>query len=97
MVEAPADYRWSSYRANALGHADTVIRPHPLYQSLAESNDARHAAYRRLFDTELDTSLLQRLRECTNGGFVLGNERFEQHGHATGQTTDASVASPDSA
>ena len=40
MVEAPADYRWSSHRANALGHADAIITPHPLYQSLAESNDA---------------------------------------------------------
>ncbi len=76
MVEAQADYRWSGYRANALGHADTIIRPHLLYQSLAESNDARYAAYRRLFETELDASLLQRLRECSNGGFVLGNERF---------------------
>ena len=53
---------------------DAVIRPHPLYQSLAESNDARHAAYRRLFETELHASLLQRLRECTKGGFVLGNK-----------------------
>ena len=78
MVEAPADYRWSSYRANALGDADAVIRTHPLYQSLAESNDARHAAYRRLFETDLDASLLLRLRECTNGGFVFGNAHFAQ-------------------
>ena len=78
MAETPADYRWSSYQANALGQADAVIGPHPLYQSLAGSNDARHAAYRRLFESALDTSLLQRLRECTNGGFVLGNERFAQ-------------------
>ena len=78
MVEAPADYRWSSHRANALGHVDAVITPHPLYQSLAESIEARYAAYRHLFETELDASLLLRLRECTNGGFVLGNERFAQ-------------------
>ena len=36
----------------------------------------RYAVYRRLFETELDASLLQRLRDCTNSGFVLGNERF---------------------
>ena len=30
------------------------------------------------FETKLDASLLQRLRECSNGGFVLGNERFAQ-------------------
>ena len=44
-----------------------------------ESNDARHAVYRRLFEADLDASLLQRLRECTNGDFVLGNERSAQH------------------
>ena len=48
----------------ASGHADTVIRPHPLYHSLAASHDALRAAYRRLFETELDANLLQRLREC---------------------------------
>ena len=45
---------------------------------MAESNDARHAAYRHLFETDLHASLLQRLRERTNGGFVLGSERFAQ-------------------
>jgi hypothetical protein len=33
MVEHPADYRWSSYRANAQGEADALIAPHALYLS----------------------------------------------------------------
>lgn len=28
MVADPARYRWSSYRANALGEADTLVTPH---------------------------------------------------------------------
>ena len=28
MVPHPAEYRWSSYRANALGEADSLERPH---------------------------------------------------------------------
>lgn len=76
MVAAPGDYPWSSYRANALGETDAVVQPHPLHESLANSSDARQAAYRRLFESELAPRLLQRLRECTNGGFVLGDDRF---------------------
>jgi putative transposase len=34
MVEDPAHYRWTSYRANALGQADSRITPHALYRSL---------------------------------------------------------------
>jgi hypothetical protein len=31
MVRAAKDYRWSSYRCNALGWDDPVITPHALY------------------------------------------------------------------
>jgi len=31
LVENPANYRWSSYTANALGQSDSLITPHPLY------------------------------------------------------------------
>jgi putative transposase len=82
MVAAPSEYPWSSYRANALGHRSRVITTHPLYQSLGASDDARQAAYRRLFETELDARLLQRLRESANGGFVLGTDRFARQNAA---------------
>ena len=38
MVEEPAHYRWTSYRANALGQADARIRPHALYRALGQSD-----------------------------------------------------------
>jgi len=78
MVEAPGDYHWSSYRANALGRADRVVAPHSLYHDLAESDEALLAAYRRLFEDELSDELLRRLRYTTNGGFVLGSPEFER-------------------
>lgn len=78
MVAAPGDYRWSSYAANALGASDPVVRPHPLYGALADSDQARRAAYRRLFEDDLDVELLQCLREHTNGGFVLGSASLER-------------------
>jgi putative transposase len=35
MVSDPGEYRWSSYRANALGKVDAVLSPHPLFLALA--------------------------------------------------------------
>ncbi len=48
-VPIPEAYRWSSFRCNALGEANAVVRPHQLYLALAETDDARRAAYRNLF------------------------------------------------
>jgi putative transposase len=72
--------KWMHHKAtpNALGHRSRIITAHPINQSLGASDDARQAAYRRLFETELNTRLLQRLRERANGGFVLGTDRFAQ-------------------
>jgi putative transposase len=78
MVRAPGEYPWSSYRANALGKADPLVTQHALYRALADSEEARLAAYRRLFENVLSAELLGRLRDCTNGGFVFGSPRFEQ-------------------
>jgi REP-associated tyrosine transposase len=49
LVRHPAHYRWSSYRANALGEADALVVPHALYCALGRSADERRAAYRGTF------------------------------------------------
>ncbi len=41
-------YRWSSYRANALGEDDQLVTPHALYFALGRSPGERAAAYRAL-------------------------------------------------
>jgi len=46
MVADPADHRWSSYRANALGAADPLLSPHPLYLALGADDDTRSAQER---------------------------------------------------
>jgi len=48
IVDRPAHYRWSSYRANARGYTDPIVTPHPLYYALGRSLEARRAAYARL-------------------------------------------------
>lgn len=49
LVRHPAHYRWSSYRANALGEADALLSPHALYCALGRSGEERRAAYRAGF------------------------------------------------
>jgi len=49
LAAHPGVYRWSSYRANALGEGDALVTPHAHYFSLGRSPDARHAAYAALF------------------------------------------------
>lgn len=76
MVAHPADYRWSSYRVNAQGEADSVLTPHPLYQALDPERDARLAAYREIFRYELDPGMIDQIRQATNGNVALGDSRF---------------------
>jgi putative transposase len=76
MVAHPAEYRWSSYRANAQGEADALVRPHLLYESLGSDAATRQAAYRELFRYELEAEMVDEIRKATNGNFALGSERF---------------------
>jgi putative transposase len=76
MVAEPAAYPWSSYRANALGEANPLLRPHPLYLALGNRAAERQAAYRDLFATEIDPDSLNAVRACLQTGTPLGNDRF---------------------
>lgn len=76
MAAHPAEYRWSSYRANAQGEIDALVKTHPLYEALGLDAAARQVAYRELFRHELEPTLVDEIRRATNGNFILGNEHF---------------------
>jgi putative transposase len=76
LVARPRDYRWSSYRRHALGAADPLVAPHPLYRALGRDDAERQEAYRGLFREVLDAAFLDDLRAATNGGWALGDDRF---------------------
>jgi putative transposase len=78
LVADPDAYPWTSYRANALGIPDPVLTAHPLYASLGETDEARHAAYRSLFVDALAEDMLREIRAATNGGYALGGARFQR-------------------
>ena len=75
MVVAPGTYRWSSYRCNALGE-EGLVTGHDLSQRLGRSAVQRQSAYRDLFRQAVADEFLSALRDATNKGWVLGNERF---------------------
>lgn len=76
MVAHPAESRWSSYRANAQGETDALLKPHPLYDALGTGAASRQAAYRELFRYELEPGLVDEIRRATNGNYALGTEGF---------------------
>lgn len=77
LVDNASDYKWSSYRAHALGQADELIREHPCYLSLGATDEDRHLAYQDLFRYQVDETSLKAIREAVNSGAVLGSERFK--------------------
>jgi putative transposase len=78
MVRHPREYRWSSYRTNAEGRSNFLIRPHELYIRLGRSDASRREAYRGLFKAHLDDGLVDGIRAATNGNYVLGTRRFQE-------------------
>ena len=69
LVAAPGEYRWSSFRANALGHDDALVTPHSCYYALGRSAASRQAAYRALFQGELSAPEPRRTRARALGRY----------------------------
>ncbi|MGA9333593.1 MAG: transposase, partial [Rudaea sp.] len=77
MVSHAADYPWSSYQGNAAGKPIELLTPHPLYQRLARTDEARRRAYRTLLRGRMPERDLAMIREATNKAWVLGGDRFK--------------------
>ena len=62
MVAHPGDYKWSSFRAHAVGESIPWLTPHPLYLALGPAAEDRQAAYRALCGESVNEAELTRLR-----------------------------------
>jgi len=78
MVKSPGAYRWSSYRHNALGKDNELIKRHALYQSLGRTKAQRMDAYQALFKAHIDDETLGVIRASWQTGTPLGNDYFKQ-------------------
>jgi putative transposase len=77
MVEAPSDYAWSSYRANAEGVTDRLVHPHDEYAQLGATVDERCAAYRALFLEAIGEDRMSETRAYVQQQRALGTSRFQ--------------------
>ncbi|MBN0989878.1 transposase [Amphritea pacifica] len=77
MVDFPADYRWSSYHATALGKEITLLTPHEIYLALGSTPAERQTVYTALFSGFIPVHTLEGIRNATNKACILGSERFK--------------------
>ena len=77
MVSHPGAHPWSSYRANAEGREDRLLTLHPEYLNLGRDCASRQQAYQDLIEDSLEPSLVESIREATNGGYPLGSDSFK--------------------
>jgi putative transposase len=78
MVGHPAEYRWSSYRHNALQGGDALIQAHGLYLGLGDDDLERRRNYAALFAGQIDDTEIAAKRAMTQKDSVLGNDRFRE-------------------
>lgn len=78
IVESPADYPWSSYKANAEGKIMEMWSPHEVYRALGGTVASRTKHYRELFSGYLDDNIVTQIRAAANKGLALGNDRFKE-------------------
>jgi putative transposase len=76
MVGHPCEYPWSSYLCHAEGKFDKLITDHALYFALGQKKEGRQAAYKALFKAHVSEAALVAIRNATNKGWALGNDRF---------------------
>ena len=76
MVTTPGDYRYSSYRRNAMGKADKLVTEHATYTALADTKSGRENAYQYLFHSEIRPELVALLRAETSACRPIGDDAF---------------------
>ena len=81
-----AEYKWSSYAANAKGDTNLITQPHGVYMAIGLNDSSRLEAYRVLFRYSLEIGVVDEIRKATNGNYVLGSSKFaEQIAKALGR------------
>lgn len=78
IVRHPADYRWSSYGVNAGIKPRKQLVAHEIYQRLGLDDESRYQAYRELFSSGLEQSLLRAIQRASTFSMPLGGSDFQE-------------------
>ena len=71
LVRDPGDYRWSSYRAHAMGAADPLVTEHPVYQALGNSEGERCRCWKAFCAQGIPDTELGELRDMIQSGRIV--------------------------
>ncbi|HYF21106.1 MAG TPA: transposase [Ramlibacter sp.] len=84
LVQAAADYAWSSYRHYAGIASDRLVTPHALLWALGNTPFAREQAYESLIAAGLPEETHRKMTEQTLRGWALGEpgyiQELQRHG-----------------
>ena len=78
LVVTAGAYRWSSYRAHALGASDSNLTAHALYLGLGEGVVNRQAAWQTICASPTSEDRLAEIRRAVHAGKALGTPVFHQ-------------------
>ena len=76
LVTHPSAYAWSSHRHYIEGKDDRLITKHASFTALGRDHAERRAAFKALFDHDIDEATLVRIRESLHSGAALGSTAF---------------------
>lgn len=86
LARRPRDYRWSSFRHHALGHADAVVDKCPAIIALGENDKQRRTSYVALFGI-IRSSLDLRRRPDLVDVYFSGSRSWQQARHMSLQAS----------
>ena len=78
LTSTAAAFHWSSYGANALGRADAVVSPHPVYIALGSDAVDRQRAYREFVAARVPQEETDLIRRQQRRQHPLGPDTFAQ-------------------
>jgi putative transposase len=76
MVADPGEYRWSSYQAHGLGHADPLLSPIPEFEALGRTPSQRQARWRRKVKAAQHQDEIDHVRNSLRTGKPQGCPEF---------------------
>ena len=89
LVRHPAEYRWSSYRAHALGRADSLLTDHAVFRGLGNAGIDRCHFWESFCAQGIADAELRKIREMIHSGVAtqpVTSAASEPHERVNGST-----------
>lgn len=82
LAKHPEAYPWSSHAHYTGARSDRFVSDYPQFSALGASEAERRAAFRSLFNAQLEDRAVEEIRHAINTDSALGSERFMEEAEA---------------